>query len=71
MPKQPEDIKAVRSCIDFAYVVIRCISWLLAKGEYEGHPYEGIPGELKQCGGRAAQAAARGGQGCEISVSHS
>lgn len=45
MPKQPdpEDVKADP---DFAHVLFRYIPRMLSRGEFEGHPYEIIPGGL-------------------------
>jgi NADPH2:quinone reductase len=44
MPRQPEDKESVISDIDFSYVLLRYVARLLAKGEFEGHPVEIIPG---------------------------
>jgi NADPH2:quinone reductase len=46
MPRQPQDTKATAADIDFAYVVFRYIARMLARGEFEGHPYEIVPGGL-------------------------
>ncbi|KAJ5621164.1 quinone oxidoreductase [Penicillium lagena] len=46
MPRQPTDKESVKADVDFSYVFFRYISWLLSKGEFEGHPYEVIPGGL-------------------------
>ena len=46
MPKQPADKEVVHSDREFAFVFLRYISRMLAKGEFEGHPTEVIPGGL-------------------------
>jgi NADPH:quinone reductase-like Zn-dependent oxidoreductase len=46
MPKQPADPETVKGDIDFAYVLVRYLARSLANGEFEGHPYEVIPGGL-------------------------
>jgi NADPH2:quinone reductase len=50
MPKQPADKEASESAIEFAYVFFRYLTRMLAKGTYEGHPYEVIPGGLNGVG---------------------
>lgn len=47
MPRQPQDAKATAADIDFAYVMFRYIARMLAHGEFEGHPYEIVPGGLE------------------------
>ncbi|KFY99563.1 hypothetical protein V500_01335 [Pseudogymnoascus sp. VKM F-4518 (FW-2643)] len=46
MPKQPVDKESVEGDVEFAYLFVRYLSRLLAKGRFEGHPYEVIPGGL-------------------------
>ena len=46
MPKQPEDLNSVNGDVDFAYVLLRYVGRLLARGDFEGHPAEVIPGGL-------------------------
>lgn len=46
MPKQPADKETVLGDVDFAYLLVRYLARLLARGEFEGHPYEVIPGGL-------------------------
>jgi NADPH2:quinone reductase len=46
MPKQPEDPESVKADVDFAYVLMRYVARSLASREFEGHPYEVIPGGL-------------------------
>ncbi len=46
MPKQPEDKETVKSAPDFAYVLFRYISHMLAQAKFEGHPCKVIPGGL-------------------------
>lgn len=46
MPKQPADKEAVESAPEFARVMFRYLSHALAKGTFEGHPFEVIPGGL-------------------------
>jgi NADPH:quinone reductase len=46
MPKQPVDKELVESTVEFAYIMFRYVSRMLAKGIFEGHPYEVVPGGL-------------------------
>ncbi|MCJ1393327.1 hypothetical protein MMC18_006199 [Xylographa bjoerkii] len=46
MPKQPEDPETVKSDVEFAYVLLRYVSRMLSRGNFEGHPVELIPGGL-------------------------
>ena len=47
MPKQPiENKEAIRSDVEFAYLMMRYIGRMLNHGRFEGHPYEVIPGGL-------------------------
>lgn len=46
MPKQPDDAESVKSDIEFAYVLLRYVSRMLARGDFEGHPTEVIPNGL-------------------------
>jgi NADPH:quinone reductase len=46
MPKQPDDKDSVRSDIEFSYVLFKYLARMMARGEFEGHPYEVIPGGL-------------------------
>ncbi|MCJ1385004.1 hypothetical protein MMC17_008122 [Xylographa soralifera] len=50
MPKQPEDSETVQSDVEFAYVLFRYVSRMLARGTFEGHPTETIPGGLEGVG---------------------
>ncbi|KAH8690717.1 putative quinone oxidoreductase [Talaromyces proteolyticus] len=45
-PRQPADPETVRGDTEFAYVFYRYVSRMLSTGEFEGHPYEIIPGGL-------------------------
>lgn len=42
-PKQPMDAEEVKNDVEFAYVLLRYISRMLARGKFEGHPVEIIP----------------------------
>jgi hypothetical protein len=46
MPKQPVDKQTVEADVEFAYIFVRYLSRLLAKGLFHGHPYEVVPGGL-------------------------
>ena len=46
MPKQDEDIAMVKKDPEFAYLMMRYFGRMLARGDFEGHPYEVIPGGL-------------------------
>lgn len=46
MPKQPKDKDSVTGDVDFAYVLMRYVSHVLASGDFRGHPVEIIPGGL-------------------------
>ena len=45
-PKQPGDAEEVKNDVEFAYVLTRYIGRMLARGDFEGHPVEVIPGGL-------------------------
>lgn len=46
MPKQPLNKDSVKSAPEFAYVLFRYLSRMLAQGKFEGHPFKVIPGGL-------------------------
>ena len=46
-PKQPVDAEELKSDVEFAYVLSTYIGRMLARGSFEGHPVEVIPGGLK------------------------
>ncbi|KAI9807910.1 MAG: hypothetical protein M1825_005216 [Sarcosagium campestre] len=46
MPRQPADKEAVKTDTEFAFVLLRYVARLLARGDFEGHPAEVIPGGL-------------------------
>ena len=46
MPKQPADTADVKNDVEFAYLLLRYVGRLLARGDFEGHPAEVIPGGL-------------------------
>jgi NADPH2:quinone reductase len=46
MPKQPEDKESVKSDPDFAYVLLRFVARMMARGEFRGHPTKVIEGGL-------------------------
>ncbi|MCJ1314005.1 hypothetical protein MMC25_007685 [Agyrium rufum] len=46
MPRKPSNHEEVASDKDFAYIMLRYISRLLAQRQFEGHPYEVVPGGL-------------------------
>jgi hypothetical protein len=46
MPKQPADQESVKGDVDFAYVLLRFVGRMLNRGDFEGHPFQVIPGGL-------------------------
>ena len=50
MPKQPEDAESVNGDVDFAFMLLRFVSRLLARGDFEGHPTKVVPGGLDGVG---------------------
>lgn len=47
MPNQPQDTDFVRADVEFAYVLLRYIARVLAKGEFSGHPHQVVEGGLE------------------------
>ncbi|KAI9845782.1 MAG: hypothetical protein M1838_001543 [Thelocarpon superellum] len=46
MPHQPEDKESVKADVEFAYLFYRYLARLLSRREFQGHPFQVIPGGL-------------------------